>query len=93
MAATSRPKSQIRVTIRDISYQVDNVIQTDAAISPGNSGGPLLNSSGLVIGVNTALAAEGQNIGFAIPSNVVSELALMARLREDMPVNSISVPP
>jgi len=54
--------------------KLDNVIQTDAAISPGNSGGPLLNSSGQVIGVNAAIAQEGQNIGFAIPVNVVKEL-------------------
>ncbi|MBI2051318.1 PDZ domain-containing protein, partial [Candidatus Roizmanbacteria bacterium] len=54
--------------------KLDNVIQTDTAISPGNSGGPLLNSNGQVIGVNTAIAQEGQNIGFAIPVNVVKEL-------------------
>lgn len=54
--------------------KLDNVIQTDAAISPGNSGGPLLNSKGQVIGINTAVASEGQNIGFAIPVNVIKEI-------------------
>jgi serine protease Do len=53
--------------------RLDDVIQTDAAISPGNSGGPLLNSSGQVVGVNTAVASSGQNIGFAIPIDIVKE--------------------
>lgn len=53
--------------------RLDNVIQTDAAINPGNSGGPLFNSSGQVIGVNVAIAQGGQNIGFAIPINVVRD--------------------
>ncbi len=53
--------------------QLDNVIQTDAAINPGNSGGPLLNTSGQVIGVNAAMAGNAQNIGFAIPINVIKE--------------------
>ncbi|MFH1705913.1 MAG: trypsin-like peptidase domain-containing protein [Patescibacteria group bacterium] len=53
--------------------QLDNVIQTDAAINPGNSGGPLLDSSGKVIGVNVAIAGGAQNIGFAIPIDVVRE--------------------
>ncbi len=54
--------------------KLDNVIQTDAAVNPGNSGGPLLNSKGQVIGVNVAIAEGGQNIGFAIPVNVVKDL-------------------
>ncbi len=53
--------------------RLDNVIQTDAAINPGNSGGPLLNSAGQVVGINVAVASGAQNIGFAIPVNVVKD--------------------
>lgn len=53
--------------------KLDNVIQTDAAINPGNSGGPLLNSLGQAIGVNVAVSQSANNIGFALPINVVKE--------------------
>ncbi len=48
----------------------DDFIQTDASINPGNSGGPLLNMQGEVVGINTAILAQGQGIGFAIPVNL-----------------------
>ncbi|MEK7638914.1 MAG: trypsin-like peptidase domain-containing protein [Patescibacteria group bacterium] len=56
------------------SEQLNQVIQTDAAINPGNSGGPLLNVAGEVVGVNVATSQGADNIGFALPVQVVKEV-------------------
>ena len=56
------------------SENLDDLFQTDAAINEGNSGGPLVNMNGQVIGINTAIAGNAQNIGFSIPINDVKGL-------------------
>jgi serine protease Do len=68
------------LVIQGLTPRYQDFIQTDASINFGNSGGPLVDISGRVIGINTAINTQGQGIGFAVPSRIVQRI--YAQLRE-----------
>jgi len=88
ISATGRSSQQVGVPDKRVNF-----IQTDAAINPGNSGGPLLNDRGEVVGINTAIRADAQGLGFAIPIETAQRVAeqLMAKGKVDHPYLGIQM--
>ena len=73
-----------RTITTDGNQNLNNLIQTDAAINPGNSGGPLLDAGANVVGINTAIAADSNGIGFAIPIDIARPIMEQAVAGKDL---------
>lgn len=88
ISAMGRSSAQVGVPDKRVNF-----IQTDAAINPGNSGGPLLDAQGEVIGINTAIRADAQGLGFAIPIETAVRVAnqLFAKGRVEHPFLGIQM--
>lgn len=88
ISATDRSSTQVGIPDKRVRF-----IQTDAAINPGNSGGPLLNDQGHVIGINTAIRANAQGLGFAIPIETAIRIAsqLFAKGKADHPYMGVQM--
>lgn len=88
ISALGRSSSEVGVPDKRVKF-----IQTDAAINPGNSGGPLLNANGEVIGINTAIRADAQGLGFAIPIETAQRVAeqIIAKGRAEHPYLGIQM--
>ncbi|MCP3773480.1 trypsin-like peptidase domain-containing protein [Paenibacillus sp. MZ04-78.2] len=87
LSAKERP---IDIRDKNGTRQYKHLLQTDASINPGNSGGPLLNLNGEVIGINTAINAQAQGIGFAIPTSTIS--AVLDNLKNNVKIPKEPLP-
>ncbi|PYI57426.1 S1C family serine protease [Paenibacillus flagellatus] len=88
LSAKERP---IDIPDNQGTREYQHLLQTDASINPGNSGGPLLNLNGQVIGINTAVSAQAQGIGFAIPTSTVTSVLENLKNNVKIPLPYIGV--
>lgn len=86
ISTLKRSSAQVGIPDKRLDF-----IQTDTAINPGNSGGPLLNDRGEVIGINTAIRADAEGIGFAIPIDKAKEIKDRLARGESIPHPYIGV--